>query len=138
VNRAIRVAGSAFIGICLLAGSVFAQGTVQTVDKINLVPLVSGYRTSKIVGSAVMNEANEVLGTIDDLILTPGDTVPFAVFPSVAFSAWPPNWSSCRTVLQRWSISTSSCRAPPRIRSWLCRASNMPSEVTPPAACEKS
>jgi hypothetical protein len=41
--------------------------------------LATGYRTSKVVGSSVVNEANEVVGTIDDLIITPSDRVPFAV-----------------------------------------------------------
>jgi ribosomal 30S subunit maturation factor RimM len=31
------------------------------------------------VGSTVYNEANEAVGTIDDLIVTPTDTVPYAV-----------------------------------------------------------
>ena len=32
-----------------------------------------------MVGSTVVNEANETVGTIDDLIVTPTDKVPFAV-----------------------------------------------------------
>jgi sporulation protein YlmC with PRC-barrel domain len=35
--------------------------------------------TSKVVGSTVYNEANETVGTIDDLIVTPNERVPFAV-----------------------------------------------------------
>jgi hypothetical protein len=31
------------------------------------------------VGSTVVNEANETVGTIDDLIVTPTEKVPFAV-----------------------------------------------------------
>ena len=31
------------------------------------------------MGSTVINEANETVGTIDDLIVTPGEKVPFAV-----------------------------------------------------------
>jgi hypothetical protein len=41
--------------------------------------LATGYRTSKVVGSTVVNEANESVGTIDDLIVTPNEKVPFAV-----------------------------------------------------------
>ena len=47
--------------------------------KVDPTSLATGYRTSKVVGSAVVNEANETVGTIDDLIVTPGDRVPFAV-----------------------------------------------------------
>jgi hypothetical protein len=32
-----------------------------------------------VVGSTVVNEANETVGTIDDLIVTPTEKVPFAV-----------------------------------------------------------
>ena len=32
-----------------------------------------------MVGSSVVNEANETVGTIDDLIVTPSEKVPFAV-----------------------------------------------------------
>ena len=65
----------------MLAGPVFAQGTPQTISlvKVDLQSLATGYRTSKVVGSTVVNEANETVGTIDDLIVTPTEKVPFAV-----------------------------------------------------------
>jgi len=58
-----------------------AQGVPQTVTlmKIDQASLATGYRTSKVVGSSVVNEANETVGTIDDLIVTPNAQVPFAV-----------------------------------------------------------
>jgi len=58
-----------------------AQGTPQTVflTVVEAQKLSTGYRTSKVVGSAVMNEAGESIGSIDDLIITPDDKVPFAV-----------------------------------------------------------
>ena len=58
-----------------------AQGAPQTVTlmKIDQASLATGYRTSKVVGSSVLNEANETIGSIDDLIVTPTDQVPFAV-----------------------------------------------------------
>ena len=34
---------------------------------------------SKVLGGTVVNSANEVVGTIDDLIVTPNEKVPFAV-----------------------------------------------------------
>lgn len=53
----------------------------MTMSQINvdMKALASGYRTSKVVGSSVFNKANETIGTIDDLIVTPDDKVPFAV-----------------------------------------------------------
>jgi len=65
----------------MLCAPVFAQGVQQTITlaHVDLTTLATGYRTSKMVGSAVFNEANENVGSIDDLIITPGDRVPFAV-----------------------------------------------------------
>jgi hypothetical protein len=74
------LAGAAFIA-GTLGGHAFAQGTQQTVvlTKVDPASLATGYRTSKIVGSTVVNEANETVGTIDDLIVTASDKVPYAV-----------------------------------------------------------
>ena len=65
----------------MLTGPVFAQGAPQTIGlaKVDLQNLSTGFRTSKVVGSTVVNEANETVGTIDDLIVTPNERVPFAV-----------------------------------------------------------
>lgn len=64
-----------------LCGPAFAQGAPQTVTLMKVAPetLATGYRTSKVVGSNVYNESNEVVGTIDDLIVTPTEKVPYAV-----------------------------------------------------------
>lgn len=72
-------------GTALLAASfsapAFSQGAPQTISliKVNLATLATGYRTSKVVGATVVNEANDTVGTIDDLIITPDAAVPFAV-----------------------------------------------------------
>ena len=64
-----------------LSGPAFSQGAPQTLSlmKVDPATLATGYRTSKVVGSTVYNEANEAVGTIDDLIVTPSEKVPFAV-----------------------------------------------------------
>src|ERR1700684_1148724 len=64
-----------------LSGPAFSQGSPQTVTlmKVDPASLATGYRTSKVVGSTVVNESNQTVGTIDDLIVTPTETVPFAV-----------------------------------------------------------
>jgi hypothetical protein len=73
------------VGAALLTTSVsgpaFSQGAPQTVTlmKVDPASVATGYRTSKVVGSTVVNEANETVGTIDDLIVTPTEKVPFAV-----------------------------------------------------------
>ena len=63
------------------ATPAFAQGAPQTVGlaRIDAQSVATGYRTSKVIGSTVVNETNETIGKIDDLIVTPNERVPFAV-----------------------------------------------------------
>ena len=65
----------------MLSGGAFAQGTPQTaaIMRVDPATVSTGYRASKVVGSAVVNEANEAVGTVDDLIVTPAEVIPFAV-----------------------------------------------------------
>jgi hypothetical protein len=78
-----RAAGilSAVAIAAILAVQGFAQGTPQTAGVMRVDPasVATGYRVSKVVGSTVVNDNNETVGTIDDLIVTPRETVPFAV-----------------------------------------------------------
>jgi hypothetical protein len=81
MNRSIVLWAGAFTVAVAFANPALAQGTPQTaaVMKVDPQSVATGYRTSKVVGSTVVNEANETVGTIDDLIVTPGEKVPFAV-----------------------------------------------------------
>src|SRR3984957_6785793 len=81
MTHSIRIlAGTALLAASLSAPA-FSQGAPQTgtLMKVDPATLATGYRTSKVVGSTVVNEANETVGTIDDLIVTPTEKVPFAV-----------------------------------------------------------
>ncbi|MBE0532036.1 MAG: PRC-barrel domain-containing protein [Rhodospirillales bacterium] len=79
--HSIRILAGAALLAALLSGPAFSQGAPQTITlmKVDPASLATGYRTSKVVGSTVVNEANETVGTIDDLIVTPNEKVPFAV-----------------------------------------------------------
>jgi hypothetical protein len=86
MKNVFHLAGAALIGASLLgapmlASPAVAQGTPQSVGlvKVEAHTLATGYRTSKVVGSTVVNEANETVGKIDDLIVTPDNKVPFAI-----------------------------------------------------------
>jgi sporulation protein YlmC with PRC-barrel domain len=81
MTRSIAVLAGAAVIAAALSGPAFSQGTPQTLSlmKVDPATLATGYRTSKVVGSAVYNEANEAVGTIDDLIVTPSEKVPYAV-----------------------------------------------------------
>jgi PRC-barrel domain protein len=74
------LAGAAVVAAAL-SGPTFSQGARQTLSLMRVDPqsVATGYRTSKVVGSTVVNESNEAVGTIDDLIVTPNERVPFAV-----------------------------------------------------------
>jgi hypothetical protein len=79
--RSAKIFAAAAFIVAACGSPVFSQGAPQTITLMKVDPesLAMGYRTSKVVGSAVVNEANENVGTIDDLIVTPSDKVPFAV-----------------------------------------------------------
>ena len=80
MRRSVLLASAASLAIAL-SGPAFSQGAPQTVTLMKVDPqtLATGYRTSKVVGATVVNEANETVGTIDDLIVTPGGQAPYAV-----------------------------------------------------------
>ena len=41
--------------------------------------MANGFRTSQVVGSTIVNEAKDTIGTIDDLIVSPTEKSAFAV-----------------------------------------------------------
>ena len=81
MTRSITVLAGAALIAASLNGPAFSQGAPQTVvlTKVDPASLATGYRVSKVVGATVVNDANETVGPIDDLIVTPSDKVPFAV-----------------------------------------------------------
>jgi sporulation protein YlmC with PRC-barrel domain len=81
MTRPITLFAGAAIFAAALGGPAHSQGAPQTVGLMKVDPqtLATGYRTSKVVGSNVVNEANETVGTVDDLIVVPNEKVPYAV-----------------------------------------------------------
>jgi hypothetical protein len=82
MNRLAELVAIAAIAVAAAnAAPAHAQGAKQTVGlaQINPATLESGYRSTKVVGSAVYNEANERIGSIDDLIVTTKESVPYAI-----------------------------------------------------------
>jgi hypothetical protein len=76
----VLLAGAALIGTFLAAPAI-AQGVPQTVDiaKVDVQKVAAGYRASKVIGSSVVNQANETIGKIDDLLVTRDGKEPYAV-----------------------------------------------------------
>jgi hypothetical protein len=81
MKKIMLLAGAAMIGVGFLAAHVKAQGVKQTVEiaKVDVQKVAGGYRASKVIGSDVLNDANERIGKIDDLLVTRDGKDPYAV-----------------------------------------------------------
>jgi sporulation protein YlmC with PRC-barrel domain len=81
MKKTITFVNAVLASVIFLAGPARAQGTSQTVDiaKVDVRKLPAGYRASKVIGSDVLNDANQSIGRIDDLLVNPDGTAPFAV-----------------------------------------------------------
>ena len=83
MNKSIIFTSAAILsaGIVFVSNGVGAQGVPQTVElaKIDVQKLAAGYRASKVIGSSVVNEENEVIGKIDDLLISLDGKEPYAV-----------------------------------------------------------
>lgn len=69
------------IGAGLLTMEANAQGVPQSVEiaKVDVQKVAAGYRASKVIGSSIVNDANEAIGKIDDLLVTRDGKEPYAV-----------------------------------------------------------
>jgi hypothetical protein len=81
MRKTMIIASAALAGAILLPCGAEAQGTSQTVEiaKVDVQTLPAGYRASKVIGSGVLNDANETIGKIDDVLVSPDGKAPFAV-----------------------------------------------------------
>ena len=81
MKKTILLASAAMIGIAVLATHANAQGVPQSVEitKVDVQKVAAGYRASKVVGSSVVNDANQTIGKIDDLLVTRDGKEPYAV-----------------------------------------------------------
>lgn len=73
-KRALLVAA-----IISLSPSAWAQGPQQVISVIDVRAVTTGYRASQVLGAKVTNEANEVLGKVDDLIVSRHEVAIYAV-----------------------------------------------------------
>ena len=81
MKKATILANVLMIYVALSLGNAGAQGTRQSVElvKVDVQKLSAGYRSSKVVGSSVVNDANETIGKIDDLLVSLDGKQPYAV-----------------------------------------------------------
>ena len=90
MTKTITVVSAALASMVLLSGPAEAQGATQTVEvaKVDVQKLSAGYRASKVIGSSVLNDANEAIGKIDDLLVSTDGKAPFAVLSIGGSSGW--------------------------------------------------
>ena len=81
MKKTLLLASAAMFGAVFLAANVNAQGVPQTVEitKVDVQKVAAGYRASKVIGSSIVNDANETIGKIDDLLVTRDGKEPYAV-----------------------------------------------------------
>jgi hypothetical protein len=81
MKRVITLVSVAVLGTALTMGTLRAQGTPQTITgkRVDVIQLATGYRASKMNGSPVYNRNKDQIGTIDDLIVSPTDRVPYVI-----------------------------------------------------------
>jgi sporulation protein YlmC with PRC-barrel domain len=55
------------LAVTLAAGPALPQAGVQLI-KVDLSVVAQGYRISKLIGTTVINDKNEKIGTVDDVV----------------------------------------------------------------------
>ena len=68
------LAAALLVGTLFFYGNARAQGAPQSITekRTDVVQLASGYRASKLTGADVFNKNKDTIGTVDDLIVSPG------------------------------------------------------------------
>jgi hypothetical protein len=81
MKNAMILVSAAMLSGALLSGDAGAQGMQQTIDlvKVDVQTLAAGYRASKIIGSNVVNDADETIGEINDVLVSSDGKQPYAV-----------------------------------------------------------
>ena len=81
MKKTTLLVSAAIIGASFLTANANAQGVPQSVEitKVDVQKVAAGYRASKVIGSSVVNDANETIGKIDDLLVTRDGKEPYAV-----------------------------------------------------------
>ena len=81
MKKITLLASVAVISAGFLIAPAKTQGVPQTVEttKVDVQKVAAGYRASQVLGSTVVNDANETIGKIDDLLVTRDGKEPYAV-----------------------------------------------------------
>ena len=84
-SQMLMLASLAIISAAAFAHPVMAENVTQTIElvRVDVQKLSTGFRASKIIGTSIVNDANETIGKIDDLIVSPDDNKTAYVILSV-------------------------------------------------------
>jgi uncharacterized protein YccT (UPF0319 family) len=84
-KNALLLTGVALLSTGVIVTPAHADNTMQTVElvSVDVQKLSTGYRASKLIGTNVVNDANETIGKIEDLIVSPDDNKSAYVIISV-------------------------------------------------------
>jgi sporulation protein YlmC with PRC-barrel domain len=87
MKNAVVLASAVLTSIALLSGPAGSQGEPQTVGvaAVDSHNLSDGYRASKVIGSTVLNNANDSIGKIDDILVSSDGKEPYAVISVGSF-----------------------------------------------------
>jgi sporulation protein YlmC with PRC-barrel domain len=80
MKKFCRFAGTVVLAVAVplaMSPPVLSQAVELVV--VTASPLTKGYRASKLTGASVYNEANEKIGTIDDIIIGQNDRALIAI-----------------------------------------------------------
>ena len=79
MNRTSLLVG--VIGLMMMVAPVAGQGVPQTgtIFRVDPVTVATGFRASKVVGAAVVNDKGDAIGKIDDVIISSDGKAPYAV-----------------------------------------------------------
>ena len=75
-RRELLLTMTAFAGATSL---LVVPSRAEQLVAVDVRPLAEAYRASRMIGTVVLNDKNEKIGTVDDLIVSPNDRVLFAV-----------------------------------------------------------
>ena len=72
-------------GVAVMAMSIaiatpgFPQGQPQTIMKVDVRQVSTGFRATKIIGADVRNTTNDSIGKVDDIIISSDGKAPYAI-----------------------------------------------------------
>lgn len=75
------ISTAAILATLGLVAPAMSETVTQTVvlTEIDPVVLATGWRATDIIGADVYNDAGDKIGTLEDMIITSAETVPYAV-----------------------------------------------------------